>query len=178
MSKKKIEFHTEWFDVESEEFPELPIYTGKPFYRINAPDGVVMAIFTKEEKLILVKQFRPALNKETIELPAGGVEGGEDPLESARRELMEETGYECKNLQIVARGHVTSDRMNRISNVVFGTNAIKKNGHVIEEGIEVETKTIEELRDMIMKEEMDNISGIGVLSYIKHKLNPPELKEF
>jgi len=46
-----------------------------------------------EEELMLVKQFRPALNGHTLELPAGLIDEGESPAEAALRELKEESGY-------------------------------------------------------------------------------------
>ncbi|MCR6106492.1 NUDIX hydrolase [Salipaludibacillus agaradhaerens] len=59
---------------------------------IYHPGAVAVIAFTKEEKLILVKQFRKALDKVIAEIPAGKLEKGEDPLECAKRELEEETG--------------------------------------------------------------------------------------
>lgn len=58
----------------------------------------IMAV-TKEEKLVLVKQFRKALEKTTFEIPAGKLEAGEQPLECAIRELEEETGYRAKTIK-------------------------------------------------------------------------------
>jgi ADP-ribose pyrophosphatase len=57
-------------------------------------DGAV-AIVAVDEKdhLLLVRQFRHAANKELLEIPAGGVDRGETPEETATREMQEETGY-------------------------------------------------------------------------------------
>jgi ADP-ribose pyrophosphatase len=57
-------------------------------------DGAV-AIVAIDEKdhLLLVRQFRHAANKELLEIPAGGVDRGETPEETATREMQEETGY-------------------------------------------------------------------------------------
>ncbi len=63
---------------------------------VNHPGAVAIIAFTKEGKLILVKQFRKALEKVIAEIPAGKLEKGEDPLECAKRELEEETGVIAK----------------------------------------------------------------------------------
>ncbi|MCL4290176.1 MAG: NUDIX hydrolase [Thermoleophilia bacterium] len=56
------------------------------------PDVVAIVAFDKDGLLTLVRQFRPPARRELLELPAGRIEVGEDPLETARRELAEETG--------------------------------------------------------------------------------------
>jgi ADP-ribose pyrophosphatase len=48
---------------------------------------------TKDGKIVMVKQYRNALDRVTLEIPAGGINPGETPFESAVRELTEETGY-------------------------------------------------------------------------------------
>lgn len=63
---------------------------------IRHPGGVVICAI-KENKLLMVKQYRYATKSTQIELPAGRLEYGEDPLEAAKRELKEETGYIAQN---------------------------------------------------------------------------------
>lgn len=58
----------------------------------EVPDGVV-----------LVEQFRPALGRRILELPAGRLRRGEEPVEGARRELAEETGYQAGDMRLLAR---------------------------------------------------------------------------
>jgi ADP-ribose pyrophosphatase len=72
--------------------------------RPNASGVAVIVAVTDEGRLLLVEQFRPALNQTVIELPAGlagddHAHSGE-PLElAARRELLEETGYSCQTME-------------------------------------------------------------------------------
>lgn len=58
---------------------------------VHGPAVAVVAV-DRQETLTLVRQHRPAVGGPVLELPAGGVEKGEEPLVSARRELREETG--------------------------------------------------------------------------------------
>ena len=62
-------------------------------------DSVVIAALDDDGRVLLVRQFRSALGRELIELPAGKTESGEIPEESARRELEEETGYRAATLE-------------------------------------------------------------------------------
>ncbi len=52
-----------------------------------------------EGNLLLVRQYREAIGKELLEIPAGGIEPGEDPEAAVRREMAEETGYEPRQLE-------------------------------------------------------------------------------
>ena len=64
--------------------------------------GVTLAAITDNGKLVMVKQFRKAIEAVVLEVPAGKIEKGEDPLETARRELKEETGYTVGKIQSLA----------------------------------------------------------------------------
>lgn len=55
--------------------------------------GVVILGYTDQNRMILLRQFRKPFEEAVLELPAGKLEAGEDPLDTARREFQEETGY-------------------------------------------------------------------------------------
>lgn len=59
---------------------------------IAHPGGVCVLALTDTDEVLLVRQFRYPYRKEVLELPAGKLEPGEDPLEAGKRELQEETG--------------------------------------------------------------------------------------
>ena len=61
-------------------------------------DEVMILALTKKQEVVLIKQYRPGAQKVILEFPGGSVEEGERPLEGARRELMEETGYASDTL--------------------------------------------------------------------------------
>ncbi len=68
---------------------------------VRFPNSVVILPLITSDKLVILNQYRPAIRKWIYELPAGIVEDGEDPLETASRELVEETGYEARVLKHV-----------------------------------------------------------------------------
>ena len=61
---------------------------------VEHPGGVGIALENEDGKFFLVRQWRYAQEQETLEFPAGKKEKGEDPLMTAMREIVEETGYE------------------------------------------------------------------------------------
>ncbi|MGA8367341.1 MAG: NUDIX hydrolase, partial [Candidatus Acidiferrales bacterium] len=92
MSGDKVVFSVRWFDVVA----RTADGSASPYYVIRTCDYVVVLAATAEGPLLLVRQYRPAVGKETLELPGGHVEDGESPEAAARRELAEETGYEAE----------------------------------------------------------------------------------
>ena len=65
-------------------------------------DAAVIIPITEDEKFVMVVQSRPNTRPGVVvEFPAGMVDDGEDPIVSARRELLEETGYECDDIYLL-----------------------------------------------------------------------------
>ena len=68
---------------------------------VKHPGAVAIIPITADGKLILVKQYRKALNRTIIEIPAGRIEVGEAPFITAKRELEEETDYGAGNFTYI-----------------------------------------------------------------------------
>ena len=74
---------------------------------------------------IFVKQFRSGIGDELIEMPAGLVENGENPKSAARRELQEEIGYDCNNLELLCSFYPSPGFCNEVTYIYLATNLIK-----------------------------------------------------
>jgi ADP-ribose pyrophosphatase len=80
---------------------EVSLPDGKTSKRelIKHPGAVAVIALTSEGKIVMVEQYRKALEQSIVEIPAGKLEEGEEPVKTAERELEEETGYACKNMK-------------------------------------------------------------------------------
>lgn len=76
--------------------------------------GAVGIMALQEGRMIVVEQYRKALGKNQVEIPAGKLDAGENPLEAARRELEEETGYRCGKLEHVCSFYTSPGFANEI----------------------------------------------------------------
>lgn len=74
----------------------------------NRCDGVMIIPVTKENEIVVLRQYRPAIGGYLYELPAGIVDPGEDILGAAERELYEETGLKCISSEIYLMPSFTS----------------------------------------------------------------------
>ncbi len=72
---------------------------------IRHPGASVIIAINPHGNLLMVRQFRYPLDRTFLELPAGKIDPGETPLECARRELREETGYEASDFREIATVH-------------------------------------------------------------------------
>ncbi len=125
-------FDSPWFKVVSQPCRG----SDAPFYIINAPDFAVVVAVDVHGRLLLVRQYRQAVAANTLELPAGHVEIGEAPEETARKELLEETGYEADKFELLATLSPSTARYTNRLYCFFAGNVRPVPGAVIEPGME------------------------------------------
>jgi ADP-ribose pyrophosphatase len=90
--------------------------------RLNYNGVVVIIPITKENRLILIRQFRPALNNYVIEFPAGLIDPGEDAELAGRRELIEETGHAAENFELCTEGVISTGINSERWNILIAFN--------------------------------------------------------
>ena len=116
---------------------------------------------TKDQKIILVKQYRHSVNGYTLEFPAGYVSKGETPVEAAQREFVEETGYICSEIKGLGTGRLMLNRYIPRQYGFLGLGAVQSGEHLIESGMEVVLVNPDTFKKMILSGEFNQMSAIG-----------------
>jgi ADP-ribose pyrophosphatase len=118
--------------------------------RINCSGIVVVIPVTKEGDLLLIRQFRPALDRYVIEFPAGLNDRGESLVDAARRELIEETGFTGDSFQLLAEGPVSSGLSSEVLTVYLAAEVTAASRRLREKYPVDETEEIEVIRTPLM----------------------------
>src|SRR3954469_15839771 len=114
---------------------------------IKHPGAVAIVALTNENKIVMVEQYRKALERTIVEIPAGKLEKGEEPIVCAHRELEEETGYECESLELLTSFYTSPGFANEIVHVYLAKNLTKKENSAAldeDEFVNLEELTLEE----------------------------------
>lgn len=127
--------------------------------------GAIMVAITDEGKILMERQYRKALEKDILELPAGKADPGEAPEVTAARELSEETGYTASDVKHLVSYYPTCGYSNELLHIFICRGLTPGEKHWDpDECIELSAYDPDELMDMIMAGEIcDSKTIIGIL---------------
>jgi ADP-ribose pyrophosphatase len=134
------------------------------------PGASAIIPLDNEGNIYLVKQYRTPVGKLFLELPAGKLDANEDPLECAKRELLEETGLYSDDFTHITSIHTTPGFCNEVIHIYLATN-LKKSNACLDEGefLTCDKYKISDLSDMISNQLItDAKTIIGI--YIAEKI--------
>lgn len=138
---------------------------------IKHPGAVVIAATHDNENFYVVDQYRFPTQQVMVELPAGKIDKGEDPLSAAVRELEEEIGYQAHTL--LPLGHIYSSPgfTDEKLYLYYATNLTKTQQNLDpDEVLEVRTMTLSDITDAIMDGSMTNAISIATTFKLKEFL--------
>ncbi|PKL39539.1 MAG: NTP pyrophosphohydrolase [Spirochaetae bacterium HGW-Spirochaetae-1] len=150
--------------------PEKDIH--HTFFRLETLDWINVIAVTGDNRFIMVKQHRLGNDEITIETTGGLIDHGEDPLEAARRELREETGYSPARMTLLKKLAVNPAIMDNYIYYYLADGCVRVSDQDLdkEEDIEVLTYSRDEIRSMMHNGEIDHALVItGLLLFFDHE---------
>lgn len=132
--------------------------------------GAAAVVAVREDgKLLMVRQYRNALERETLEIPAGGLNGREEPTDvAAMRELAEETGFVCDKVELLTSIYTTVAFCNEKIDIYLARDLKQPGSQHLDEDefINVEAYSVDELKQMIFDCKIQDSKTIcGILTY-------------
>ena len=151
---------------------EVRVKSGKTAYReiVEHNGGAVAVAITDENKVLLVRQYRQAMGKEMLELPAGKIEKGENPVETMKRELAEETGYSAENLSLIGEFNPSVGYTDETLYIYMATHLTKgETNFDDDEDLELMEIPLQEAVNLVVKGEItDGKTMAGILLATHH----------
>lgn len=171
VTKSDTIFHGRVFDVRVDEI-EYNETGNKSFRQVAVhPGGAVVVPVKDDGKIILITQYRYPQNEIVLELPAGKLEKGEDPMLCAKRELTEETGYTATDISKLGKIFTTPGFCSEVL-YIFLAEGLTPGNHAREEGeedIQLVELTLEEIEKKIKSGEI--VDGKTISGIYMYKLN-------
>jgi ADP-ribose pyrophosphatase len=120
---RRVAYASTYLDVVEKEVDLGGTRGVETFWSVRTAGYTAIVAVTDDGWIPLVRQYRPAVETHVLELPSGAIDPGESPDEAARRELLEETGCESRDLIPLGRLHVDSGRFETQQWAFFASDA-------------------------------------------------------
>ncbi|HSJ38478.1 MAG TPA: NUDIX hydrolase [Planococcus sp. (in: firmicutes)] len=147
---------------------------------IEHPGAVAIVAITAEKKIIMVEQYRKALERSIIEVPAGKLERGESPETTAMRELEEETGYTADSLQLIQSFSTSPGFADEVVHLFFAEGLKKSESGAVtddDEFVELLEVTVEEAEKMMLDNRIYDAKTAFAVLWAKQRLSVENYKD-
>lgn len=137
---------------------------------VKHPGAVAILPLTDDKKIVMVEQFRKPLEKTIVEIPAGKLEKGEEPADTARRELEEETGYACEQLEWLISFYTSPGFADEIVHLYVAKGLFKKEGAAgldEDEFVNVVELTLDEAIQYVKEQKIYDAKTAYAVSYLQ-----------
>ena len=142
---------------------------------VRHPGAVAIVALTDDGRICLVRQYRTALDRVTVEVPAGKLDPGEDPLECAHRELLEETGMRAARMAVLTTIATSVGFCDELIHLYMATGLeFVQSDPDADEFINVDLVPLPELIDAVLDgriEDAKTVVGALVCDAVAHRLD-------
>ena len=159
------------FDVRKSRFHRRSDQKEGDFFVLDTNDWVNVLAVTKNEELVLVRQFRFGTEEVSLEPPGGVIEKGESPVLAGERELQEETGFAGKRAKVIGSVFPNSAIMSNRCHFLLVEEVEETSATSFDPHEELETVLIplSELKNLVKKEEITHSIALnGIFHLLLH----------
>ncbi len=167
-------FHDLWFKVRKDRCQTPDGTIVDPYYVYEFPTWVTAVALTEDGKVIIEHQYRHALGEVCIEIPGGCVDDTDASLEDAiKRELLEETGYSFTSYEYLGKISANPSTNSNLMHMFLARGGKKITGQHLDanEEIQISLHTIDEVKEMLRKNEILQAMHVTCLMYALEKLS-------
>jgi 8-oxo-dGTP pyrophosphatase MutT (NUDIX family) len=165
--KSEIVYKNKWYSVRQD---TVTTPDGKPgqYNVVEALDGAFVIALDSDDNIQLIRKYRYPTNVYSLEVPAGGIEPNEDPLDGAKRELQEELGLAADTWMVLGKFQAENAYINNFGHVFIATDLSDAGKHDrLAEGInKTEKVSIREALLMIKSGEITDSQSISALTLL------------
>ena len=137
----------------------------------------MLAALTDEGKMVMVRQFRKPAERVMLEVPAGKIDPGEKPEETAKRELAEETGYRARHVQYLTEFYPSVGYAEEVLYLYLCTGLTPGETNFDEnEAIDIEAYPVEVLHHMVMRGEIHDAKTIIAILMVRELMAEGKLQ--
>jgi ADP-ribose pyrophosphatase len=138
---------------------------------VEHSDAVAVVPIDTNGNIVMVRQYRKAVEQKLLEVPAGGVEEGEFPEEAARRELREETGYTAGSIEPLVRFYTSPGFCTELMHVFLARKlSLGETKPDPDEIIQVVSISMEDILGMVRRGDIKDSKSIASILLAQHFL--------
>lgn len=153
-----------WMEVIEREVEFAPNTPIQSYHAVGQADYIAILAMTPDRRIPLVRQYRPAVEGFTWELPAGLVDPGEDAAETCKRELLEETGLSAAAVYMLGTASPCTGRMSNRIHSFFVETGEPDTRRAPEAGIELQFVSEADLAALIERGEFSSQLHLGAIA--------------
>lgn len=134
----ETELDTKYVTVYKDKVQVNDIEVIDDFYTVKIQDAALIVALTPDGNVILKSEYRYACRAEVIECPAGMVEANEDPMDTAKRELLEETGYAGDKWTYLGPTLESTSKLTNTMHIFLAENCVRVDGQHLDKNEHLE----------------------------------------